>query len=118
MTHKRLLTPSDPFPADLSKLTDTRLHILHSQVVRQLELEYLQQGIPETETEFRCEELRNELEARDARDSLSGEITPADTLGAGSLTLDGVLADGLGSAGTAPAGFLPAKLSPDSSPAS
>lgn len=74
-THKRLLTPSDPFPGDLSRLTDNRLQILHSRAMRQLELEYLQLGIPTTETEFRCEELATELERRDALDGSAEDLS-------------------------------------------
>ncbi len=77
MAPKRLLPPEEGFPQDLSKVPDTELEILNSRILRQVEREYLQLGLPDPETEFRSEELRIELDARDAKDSVSGEVQPS-----------------------------------------
>ncbi|MGF9663594.1 hypothetical protein AAIH25_17190 [Arthrobacter crystallopoietes] len=66
MTTKSFLSPEDPFPADVQNLPDARLHVLNSLVHRQLEREYVEAGGPNPETEFRLEELRIELDRREA----------------------------------------------------
>ncbi len=59
------LSPADPFPADLSVLSDADVEILNSKVQRQLGYEFVNGGRPDPETEFRAEELTEELDRRD-----------------------------------------------------
>ncbi|HEX2247483.1 MAG TPA: hypothetical protein VHH13_08035 [Arthrobacter sp.] len=77
MAPKRLLPPEEGFPQDLSKVSDPELEILNSRILRQVEREYLQLGSPDPETEFRSDELRVELDARDAKDEVSEEAQPS-----------------------------------------
>ncbi len=67
MTEKLHLTPQDEFPEDLSKIEDKELQILDSQVQRQLDYEYVADGEPHPETEFRHYDLDEEFEERDKR---------------------------------------------------
>ncbi len=67
MSEKLHLTPEDDFPEDLSVLPDQQLQVLDSQVQRQLDYEYVADGEPNPETEFRHEDLDEEFEARDNR---------------------------------------------------
>lgn len=60
------LTPADPFPEDLTELELPEVEILNSKVHRELAHEYLHDGEPSLETEFRQEELTEELDRRDA----------------------------------------------------
>ncbi|MBJ2121514.1 hypothetical protein I6N91_11050 [Arthrobacter sp. MSA 4-2] len=60
------LSPADPFPVDLSVLTDADVEVLNSKVQRQLGYEFVSDGLPDPETEFRAEELTEELDRRDA----------------------------------------------------
>jgi hypothetical protein len=64
------LPPHAPFPMDLTTLSDTRLHVLNSLLHRQLDLEYQRAGSPDRETEFRVDEIRQELDRRDANELL------------------------------------------------
>jgi hypothetical protein len=60
------LPPEAVFPADLTELTATELHVLHSKVSRQLEQEYL--TVPDGAhplTLERCQEITVELDARE-----------------------------------------------------
>lgn len=60
------LTPRTTFPADLTELAMTELHVLHSRVARQLEREYLTTpsgAHPLTLERYR--ELTVELDARE-----------------------------------------------------
>jgi hypothetical protein len=66
----RSLPPDAPFPADLTKLSDLRLHVLNSLLHRRLDLEYQRAGSPDPETEFRVDEIRQELDRRDADELL------------------------------------------------
>jgi hypothetical protein len=59
------LSPADPFPADLSVLSDADVEVLNSKVQRQLGYEFVNGGRPDPETEFRAEELTEELDRRD-----------------------------------------------------
>lgn len=59
------IKPEDPFPEDLNQLEDDQVEILNSKVHRQLEVEYVQEGSPDPETEHRQEELNEELDDRD-----------------------------------------------------
>jgi hypothetical protein len=62
---KSRIKPEDPFPENLNKLEDNEVEVLNSKVHRQLEVEYVQEGIPDPETEQRREELNEELDDRD-----------------------------------------------------
>jgi hypothetical protein len=59
------LSPADPFPADLSVLSDADVEVLNSKVQRQLGYEFVSDGLSNPETEFRAEELTEELDRRD-----------------------------------------------------
>lgn len=65
MSEKLRLTPEDEFPEDLSKVEDKDLQVLDSQVERQLNHEYLSEGGPHPETEFRHYDLDEEFTERD-----------------------------------------------------
>ena len=67
MTEKLHLTPEDEFPEDLSEVENKDLHILDSQVQRQLDHEYVADGEPNPETEFRHYDLDEEFSERDKR---------------------------------------------------
>ncbi|SDL95775.1 hypothetical protein SAMN04487916_11932 [Arthrobacter sp. ov407] len=69
MTDKLHLSPDDEFPEDLSKVADKDLQVLDSQVERQLDYEYVVEGEPNPETEFRHYDLDAEFEERDKRDT-------------------------------------------------
>ncbi|GAB3555785.1 hypothetical protein GCM10027404_33170 [Arthrobacter tumbae] len=60
------LDPSESFPDDLAELELPEVEVLNSKVHRELEFEYTRNGIPAMETEFRKEELTEELDRRDA----------------------------------------------------
>ncbi|MEC5179707.1 hypothetical protein [Arthrobacter sp. CG_A4] len=68
MTEKLHLKPEDEFPEDLSKVKDQDLQVLDSQVQRQLDYEYVAEGAPNPETEFRHYDLDEEFSERDKRD--------------------------------------------------
>ncbi|MDE8670132.1 hypothetical protein PY310_16250 [Pseudarthrobacter sp. H3Y2-7] len=67
MSEKLHLTPEDDFPEDLSALPNQDLQVLDSQVQRQLDYEYVAEGEPNPETEFRRDDLNEEFEERDHR---------------------------------------------------
>ena len=67
MTEKLHLTPEDEFPDDLTKVADKDLQVLDSQVQRQLDHEYVADGEPNPETEFRHYDLAEEFGERDKR---------------------------------------------------
>lgn len=60
------LSPAEPFPENLTKLELPEVEVLNSKVLRELSHEYVQEGEPSPETEFRQEELTEELDRRDA----------------------------------------------------
>ena len=68
MNEKLHLTPEDEFPEDLSTVEDTELQVLDSQVQRQLDYEYVVEGEPHPETEFRHYDLNEEFGERDKRE--------------------------------------------------
>ena len=68
MNEKLHITPEDEFPEDLSKVEDTELQVLDSQVQRQLDHEYVAEGEPHPETEFRHYDLDEEFSERDKRE--------------------------------------------------
>lgn len=59
------LTPSEPFPDDLTPLDLPEVEVLNSKIQRELSHEYVHDG-PDPETAFRDEELSDELDRRDA----------------------------------------------------
>ena len=67
MPGKLHLTPDDEFPEDLSAVDTTALQILDSQVQRQLDYEYVAEGEPHPETEFRHYDLDEDFSERDTR---------------------------------------------------
>lgn len=67
MTEKLHLTPEDEFPEDLTQVPDKDLQVLDSQVQRQLDHEYVADGEPNPETEFRHYDLDEEFSERDNR---------------------------------------------------
>lgn len=67
MSEKLHLTPEDDFPDDLAALPNQELQVLDSQVQRQLNYEYVAEGEPNPETEFRRDDLNEEFEERDQR---------------------------------------------------
>ena len=67
MTEKLHLTPEDEFPEDLSEVANKDLQGLDSQVQRQLDHEYVADGEPNPETEFRHYDLDEEFSERDKR---------------------------------------------------
>lgn len=62
------LAPSDPFPEDLTSLDLPEVEVLNSRIQRELSHEYVHEGETDPETEFRNEELTDELDRRDAQD--------------------------------------------------
>ena len=67
MSDKLHLKPEDAFPEDLSAVPDQELQVLDSQVQRQLDFEYVSEGGPNPETEFRHFDLDEEFDERDTR---------------------------------------------------
>ncbi|MCC9197283.1 hypothetical protein QNO08_16725 [Arthrobacter sp. zg-Y820] len=62
---KTMLTPDDPYPEDLQDLELSDVEILNSKVHRERDVEILRDGEIHPETEFRHEELVQELDRRD-----------------------------------------------------
>lgn len=82
MNDKTRLAPEDPFPEDLDELADGEVEVLNSKVHRQIDEEYVDEGEPHPETEFRKEELNEELDERDddaAESDGAAESTESDT---------------------------------------
>ena len=69
-THR--LEPDEPFPEDLTVLSDTELEVLNSRLHRELDDEYAHAD-PQTETELRLEEVNEELNRRDSGQALAEE---------------------------------------------
>ncbi|WP_233091291.1 hypothetical protein [Arthrobacter sp. MSA 4-2] len=65
MPNKSRLTPEEPFPEDLTELRDESVEVLHSKIHREIDAEYDELGELVPETEFRLEELTEELDRRD-----------------------------------------------------
>ncbi|MDQ0734772.1 hypothetical protein [Arthrobacter agilis] len=63
------LTPSESFPEDLTSLDLPEVEVLNSKIQRELSHDYVSDGGPDPETEFRSEELSEELDRRDALES-------------------------------------------------
>lgn len=62
------LRPDEFFPQDLGVLATEDVEVLNSKVHRELEFEYREHGYPDPETEFRLEDLNDELDLRDVLD--------------------------------------------------
>ncbi|MBM7779881.1 hypothetical protein [Arthrobacter tumbae] len=92
---KSRIKPEDPFPEDLNQLEDNQVEVLNSKVHRQVEVEYVQEGTPDPETEHRQEEINEELDDRD----LLSEVLTGDT-GPVSLNNDAGTPEDSGSAET------------------
>jgi hypothetical protein len=71
------LTPEEPFPEDLTGLRDEAVEVLHSKIHREIDAEYDELGELVPETEFRLEELTEELDRRDEEqtDAPVAEVT-------------------------------------------
>lgn len=67
VSYNSKIHPTESFPANLRELDDSSLHALNSKVHRELDVEYLCGG-PEPETEFRREELTEELDRRESNE--------------------------------------------------
>lgn len=74
MTFNSTIDPTEPFPENLRDLDDCALHVLNSKVKRELNAEYLRGGA-EMETEFRSEELAEELDRRDPNGRTRGAFS-------------------------------------------
>ncbi|MBG6185255.1 hypothetical protein IWX65_003234 [Arthrobacter sp. CAN_A214] len=74
------LTPAEPFPDDLAPLEVREVEVLNSKVLRELDYEYANDGVPAMETEFRHEELRDELDRRDDGNAAPTAALPAPNL--------------------------------------
>jgi hypothetical protein len=69
-THR--IGPSEPFPEDLTVLSDTEIEVLNSRLHRELEDEYVHAD-PKMETELRLEEVNEELNRREGDQARSEE---------------------------------------------
>lgn len=65
MNRSSCLTPDEEFPDDLTVLDSTEVEVLNSKVHRELDVEYVEYGLPDPETEARLAELTEELDRRD-----------------------------------------------------
>lgn len=59
------LRPDEFFPQELGDLATEDVEVLNSKVHRELAFEYREHGYPDPETEFRLEDLNDELDLRD-----------------------------------------------------
>lgn len=82
------LTPSEPFPEDLTSLDLPEVEVLNSKIERELSHEYVHDGEPDPETELRHEELVEEL---DRRDAAGGDFAAAPLLHAVTLPVETAL---------------------------
>ncbi len=82
MTNNSRLAPEDSFPDELHSLGDEAVEVLNSKVHRQLDAEYVDSGEPHPETEFRLDELTEELDRRDD-DAASGLVNQVRRLATG-----------------------------------
>ncbi len=72
------LSPSEDFPEDLTALDLSEAEVLNSRIHRELDHEYAHDGEPAPETEFRHEEITEELDRRDEQPG-SAELPAEDT---------------------------------------
>jgi hypothetical protein len=80
---KTRLTPSDPFPEDLTSLDLTQVEVVNSKIQRELSYEYVHDGAADPETEFRNEEVTEELDRRDLIDTPEPSSEPSQSSGHG-----------------------------------
>ncbi|WP_104181301.1 hypothetical protein [Arthrobacter sp. B0490] len=66
------LSPSEDFPQDLTALDLAEAEVLNSRIHRELDHEYAEDGEAAPETEFRHEELTEELDRRDRQPGATG----------------------------------------------
>jgi hypothetical protein len=59
------ISPEEEFPEELEDLQDNEVEVLNSKVLRQLDVEYVEEGGPNPETDARKDELDDELDSRD-----------------------------------------------------
>lgn len=71
------ITPSEPFPEDLASLGLAEVEVLNSRIQRELFHEYVHDGEADPETEFRNGELTDELDRRDALETVGPADRPA-----------------------------------------
>jgi hypothetical protein len=67
MSVNKYNTPEESFTNDLAVLPEYNLQVLDSRVQRQLDYEYVAEGEPNPETEFRHHDLDDEFRDRDIR---------------------------------------------------
>ncbi|MBG6185374.1 hypothetical protein IWX65_003353 [Arthrobacter sp. CAN_A214] len=77
---KTRLTPSDSFPKDLTSLDLPQVEVVSSKIQRELSYEYVHDGEPDPETEFRSKEVTEELDRRDALETLESAGLPSQPL--------------------------------------
>ncbi|TKV29135.1 hypothetical protein FDK12_05675 [Arthrobacter sp. NamB2] len=77
------LTSSEPFPEDLGGLDLPEVEVLNSKIQRELAHAYVHDGEVDPETEFRSEELIQELDRRDAAATAPSAVSPQAFLPAG-----------------------------------
>ncbi|WP_051476891.1 hypothetical protein [Arthrobacter sp. Br18] len=65
MNRTSRLTPDEEFPEDLPNLDITEVEVLNSKVHREIDVEYIEYGLPDPETQARLAELTEELDRRD-----------------------------------------------------
>jgi hypothetical protein len=71
MNSTHWLEPEEPFPEDLTMLSDTELEVLNSRLHRELDEEY-GHADPQMETQARLEEVNEELSRRDVESAPEG----------------------------------------------
>ncbi|WP_182977121.1 hypothetical protein [Arthrobacter cheniae] len=74
---KTRLPPSEPFPEDLTSLDLPQVEVVNSKIQRELTFEYVHDGEADPETEFRNEEVTEELDRRDAANIALDTTKPA-----------------------------------------
>ncbi|MDN4610321.1 hypothetical protein [Arthrobacter burdickii] len=72
------LTPSEPFPEDLTPLELSEVEVLNSRIQREMAHEYVHDGEVDPETGQRNEELTEELDRRDDADAARASTSTAD----------------------------------------
>lgn len=79
------LTPSEPFPENLTSLDLPEVEVLNSRIQREVSHEYVHDGEPDPETEFRSEDLSEELDRRDVIETAqsAGQHSPSSSPAAG-----------------------------------
>ncbi|WP_434995701.1 hypothetical protein [Arthrobacter sp. Ld5] len=68
---KSRISPDEPFPEDLGRLKDQDVEVLNSKVHREVDHEFATEGEIHPETAARKDEVRDELDDRDAGPGLT-----------------------------------------------